>query len=96
MLYFKSDGRYNYYNKGYQYIAEFKWNNREERDQYFQLCKVLTEMYGPDKQRVYKGDTTFFKTEFNPQWLSENKKTVKRRRIYFKEEASLSMAMLKM
>lgn len=97
MLFFKSDGRYNYYNKGYRYIAEFKWSSQAEREQFRQICEVLEKMYGPHKQRVYRSAEDFVgRLEFNEHWYSEVKRTVKRRRIYFREETSLSMALLKM
>jgi hypothetical protein len=95
MKLFKSDGRYNFHSQGYHYIAEFRWANTEERVLFAKLLDAFKELYGPDKEKVRREGYSYDIWQYNPEWRYEQKKSVKRRRIYLKDESSLTLAMLK-
>ena len=93
---FKSDRRYKYFNQGLHYIAEFRWHNREDKLLFTSLVKELTAMYGLSHEKVTtKNGVWMPHWQFNENWRYEQNVSAKRRRLYFKTEADLSMILLK-
>lgn len=91
MRVFKSDGRFKLHSRGFHYIVEFRWHARDDKKLYNDLFNEFTDMYGPTRY-VDKEKGSWI---WNDNWRFEANAKAKRRRIYLKEETSLSMAFLK-
>lgn len=87
----KSDGRYKLHSSGFLYIVEFRWHGIQERKVFSNIVDGLTETYGPAK--YYDTDKDAY--VLNADWRYEVKAKAKRRRIYLKDDATLSFILLK-
>lgn len=87
----KSDGRYKLHGSGFHYIVEFRWRGLTDRKLFSDIIDGLTETYGPSK--YYDEDTNRY--VMNADWRYEANAKAKRRRIYLKDDASLSFILLK-
>lgn len=99
MKFFKSNHRYNMYNQGFHYIAEFNTKKQADRELYSRLCEHMKEMYGPVKTEitVVKAQGLVFpKFTLNDNWRVDYREALKRRRIYLKDETAYTFAMLKL
>ena len=94
MKVFKSDGRYKHHNRGYEYIAQFGWANLEDKRLWSSLVKALEEMHGPHIER-YNDANGWPRSKHNDNYILEQNRSVKRRRIYAKNEADFTIALLK-
>jgi len=94
MKYFQSNHRYKLYSQGFHHIAEFRWNNRNDRVLFLELKKIFTEQYGPDKDKEFLHNNLGV-WKYNNNWRAEHNTSAKRIRIYLKEESAMSLAMLK-
>lgn len=95
MKVFKSDGRYKLHNRGYTYIADFRWKNRDDEESYRKIMKGLESMHGSQWLEM-PGDSIFGKRRMrNEHYVLEVNASAKRRRIYVKSEADITMALLK-
>ena len=95
MKQYRSDGRYLYHNKGLVYIAEFRWNNRNEHSLFVRLRAELRDIYGPESDTVFDAQRGVHYRQMNENWRSEQNFRAKRRRIYLREESALSLALLR-
>lgn len=94
MKVFKSDGRFNHHSRGYHYIAQFRWHNLEDSKLWSQLSKALAEIHGPHFERYFDA-SGWPRSKHNDHYILEQKRPEKRRRIYFKDESTLTLALLK-
>ena len=94
MKIFKSDGRYKYHSQGYGYIAQFGWASMEEKRLWSVLIRTFEETYGPHIER-YTDDKGWPRSKKNDNYVLEQNKAARRRRIYAKHEADFTIALLK-
>ncbi len=94
MKLFKSDGRYKYHNQGLHYIVEFRWANRDDREQFAKLVRYFKELYGAEREKVFDVNPNLGRWVTNKEWRSEQNMKSKRRRIYLKDESVLTLALL--
>jgi hypothetical protein len=87
----KSDGRYNFYNQGFTTIMEFNMRLRHEREEFVKLQKGIECMYGPHKFLELERNRWRMNEHYRIQLMSDKK----RRRIYLKDEGTVSMLLLK-
>lgn len=86
---FKSDGRYKHFRDGYGHIAEFHWSGFDDRMLFVKLRKRLDELYGPPKEH-----TDVFRVKYNEHYRIENNSRRACRRIYLRDPAVMSLALL--
>lgn len=91
---FKSDGRYNHHKRGFTYIVEFRWSNLEDTKLWSRLTKTFAEIHGPHIERYFDA-SGWPRSRYNEHYILEQKRGAKRRRIYIKDEATLTLALLK-
>lgn len=91
---FKSDGRYKYNNMGYTYIVQFGWANLQDKSLWSKLVKAFEEMHGPHIER-YHDANGWPRSKKNEHYVLEQNRSQRRRRIYLKDEADLTIALLK-
>lgn len=92
---YKSDGRYKYHNRGLTYIVDFGWANREDKELFVKMITKLRETYGDEKIFTGEADTWGFKKwHWNESWRCEQNRNAKRRRIYLKDEGTVSYILL--
>ena len=87
----KSDGRYKYFNQGFGVILEFRIKVRPERDQYFKMYKAVESVYGEYRKIVPATGRYAFNDHYRVNTMSDQK----RRRIYLKDEAEVTLLLLK-
>lgn len=93
MIVFKSDGRYKNYNRGFHHIIEFRWNNRDDTAMWIKMREQFEELYGPaSSSEIVNG---YLVRELNKHYTLDQNKAAKRRRIYVKEEADVTLALLR-
>ena len=87
----KSDGRYNYHRDGFTTILQFNMKIRVQRDEFIRLQTAVKELYG--EPRFIDAETGRWKTNANyrTQLMSDRKN----RRIYLRDEAEVTLLMLK-
>jgi len=90
---FKSDGRYKFHSQGLGHIVEFRWAGLEDRMLFSKMIDVLKDMYGPEKEK-YTSEAGYTLWRLNNEWRCEQNRSAKRRRIYLKDEATLSYILL--
>lgn len=95
MKVFKSDGRYKLHSSGYEYIAEFRWKNRDDDASYSKIMKGLEAMHGPQWEEIPGSSFWLAKKKRNEHYVLEVNRNAKRRRIYVKNESDITMALLK-
>ena len=95
MKVFKSDGRYKLHNRGYTYIAEFRWKNRDDDAAYSTIGRGLESMHGPQWLDMPGKSILGARRMRNENYVLEVNKNAKRRRIYVKNESDITMALLK-
>lgn len=88
----KSDHRYKLYGKGFHCILHFTWHGISERKLYSDLVNQFSAMFGPTRYADIENGLQVW----NDNWRYEANAKAKRRRIYLKDEHSLSIALLKM
>lgn len=91
---FKSDRRYKYFGHGFQHIVEFRWSSLEDSKIWSRLCTVLAEIHGPHIERYFDKDG-WPRSKHNENYLLEQVRKRRRRRIYLKDESTLTLALLK-
>ncbi len=99
MRFIESNYRYNMYSAGFHYIVEFNTRRASDRDMYASMHKVLTSMYGVEKERIEPDPNvigSFPKWVVNENWRVESRPSLKRRRIYLKDKGAYTMALLKL
>lgn len=94
MKVYKSDGRYKFHSQGYEYIAQFGWANSADKKLWLELVKIFEENYGPHIER-YIDVNGWPRTKRNDNYVLEQNKSARRRRIYVKHEADFTIALLK-
>ena len=87
----KSDARYKFFNQGFKVILEFRIKVRQERDHYFKVYETVESIYG--NFRTLNPETS--KYEINPNFRVNTMSDNKRRRIYLRDEAEVSLILLK-
>ena len=87
----KSDGRYNYHKDGFTTILQFNIKVRPQRDQFFQLQTAVKALWG--EPRFIDAGTGRWKSNehYRMQMMSDRK----HRRIYLRDEAEVTLLMLR-
>mgnify|MGYP003351159885 FL=1 len=89
----KSDGRYKFFNQGFNVILEFSLRDREESRQYATIFGLIEEMFGLHRQFDQK--TSLYKFNENYRVATTSTKRSGKRRIYLKNETEVSLILLK-
>lgn len=93
MIVFKSDGRYKYYNKGFHHIIEFRWHNKDDTALWIKMREQFEELYGPAvSSEIVNG---YLVREVNSHYTLDQNKSARRRRIYVKDEADVTLVLLR-
>ena len=87
---FKSDGRYRHFREGYSYIVDFHWSGWADRLLFNQLVNQLYALHGPQKEKI-----DAYRIKYNEHYRVENNSRRACRRIYLRNESSISVALLK-
>jgi hypothetical protein len=91
MIVIKSDGRHNFYELGFTTILEFKFKVARERDLMIKMIDQLTQLHGPYRWINEGGNKRYNVNEhYRIQLMSDRK----RRRIYLKDESTVSYLLL--
>lgn len=88
----KSDGRYNFYRLGFTVIMEYQVKRSAvEQKAYRDAVKVLDTRYGPIRNQV---PGQHFKYTMNENYRVQLMSDGKRRRIYLRDEAEVTLILL--
>lgn len=90
----KSDGRYQYYDRGFRIILEFKMSRNEQRERYWALRSKLEELYGPSTKYEPSSDQTPGKWVYNTEWRHAQTSRRGRVRLFLRNEVALSYLLL--
>ena len=95
-----SDKRYKHFMQGYTVIAQFAWASLEDKAKFLSIVTGLKEMHGEQFLEIENNSnekpySIWSRRVRNPNYIIEQNKSAKRRRIYLKNETDITMALLK-
>lgn len=95
MNFFESNYRHKLHSAGFHYIAEFTWRNMRDTKRFSEMVTALKQIYGPAYTDAIDPDSGRMIRTWNENWRSESNTYARRKRIYLKHEADMSLIMLR-
>jgi hypothetical protein len=86
----KSDGRHNFYDKGFRVIFEFRTRVQRDQNEWGKYIELLDTLYGPPRYNFSGTQIHHHNENYRLQRMSD----LKRRRIYLKDESIASYLLL--
>jgi hypothetical protein len=90
----KSDGRHQFYDRGFRIILEFNLGRNVQRERYWVLRSKLEELHGSSVQYESSGDQTPGRWVYNTEWRHAQTSRRGRARLFLRDEVTLSYLLL--